>query len=299
MPAENEPVRTVEAELMFSPELQEKMNKNIAIIRQTLSGQPELADRLLGGYNRFVQNEKQRAEKAYQIYEDIFFEKRIDEQEALEIILSRSIDILKEISIKLQGAGENEKYSEKEKAVEEIIGDLLEKQKITARAVEEIKKIAAEVNQMCAEIDQTRVDFYNKEEEIYRTRLEDRGRQLREAKEKIDRKEFRSNWEQQGQVFEDDNDLEDLIAELYDGSEYFLDDEFYGGNLKEYEEQENQPKEKLKKYDSYKIQNDIKHFENLYDEDGSQYKFAVEYLDPQIAENIKRNNEEEKKFLSL
>lgn len=72
---ENEPAKTAEAELM-PPELQKKMSEQMAAIRQTLDGQPELAERLLTHYTRFVESAQQRVKKAAQIYDEIFFEKK-------------------------------------------------------------------------------------------------------------------------------------------------------------------------------------------------------------------------------
>lgn len=289
---ENEPAKTAEAELRLPPELREKMNEQMAAIRENLNNSPELAERVIFQYARFAESERQRVKKAAQIYDEIFFEKKLDEKEAVEMALLRSVEALREISVKLEGASGNEKDSKPEKTVKEILDDLSEKQKITVRAVEEIKKIAAEVNRMCAEIEQARTDLFNQEEAMYRAGLTKRARELREAKAKIDRRQFRSEWEQQGWVFRDETEVEDLISELYDDSEYLL-----AGNFSEdefFNEETRRAKEKFGKYDSYRIQNELEHFEKLYDNDGSQYKFAVEYLDPQTAENTKRKSEEKR-----
>lgn len=296
---ENRRVNDQEIQLIFAPELREKANVAIEDLREHLSGSPESSERLLSQCARFVEEEEQKIKKASEVYGEIFYEKELNKKEAAEIVLSRAIEVLDDIHKRVK-----ESAGDKEKIIEEALDGLREKQKADEKAMGEIKKIAEQVNQMYAEIDQVRIDIANKEDEIWREHQRERGREVREAREKIDREEFKRKWEEQGFVFMDDDDVDDLISEIYDDTEYMIDaddGEFFSSEeeKEEYDEEIRQQRERLKKYDSYRIQREIESYERMYDKDGSNYRFAVEYLDPidiagypSTSENTKRRSEE-------
>ncbi len=189
---ENSLARNKEAELMFPVASHEEMKTRAAVdaIHESLSNFPELAGRLVARCTRFVENEKQKIKEASRLCEEIFYEKKIDQKEAVETVLLRSIEVLEEIHEKIKKAGDR-----REKIIEEVTGELYKKQKTTAKAIEEIKKVAEQINHMLAEIDHVRIDIANKEEEMREEYMEERAREVREARENIDRKEFRDKWE--------------------------------------------------------------------------------------------------------
>jgi len=129
------------------PENQEKEFETPGLLDK-LRHQYEAADLLFAEYGRLVDGAEKTAEEISQIYNEIFFEKQVDKKQVADAILSRSAKLLADAEERLKDAPEEEK----EVLAKDLIEGLVKERMARQRMLEDLKKMALELNKRYADI---------------------------------------------------------------------------------------------------------------------------------------------------
>ena len=124
----------------LSLESGELSGDDIINIGKKLQNKPDLADKLFAEYARLVDSAAEETKKIIKMYDDLFPGYKIKQNQVVNAILKKAVDLLVRVSQKFGNAQE----IEKESIIEDLIKDLERYDKIKQKSIENfmtIKKI--------------------------------------------------------------------------------------------------------------------------------------------------------------
>lgn len=128
-----------------------------------LENQPQTADLLFSEYARLVDSTEQTAASVEQLYNEIFFEKKIDKNEINRSILKRAGQLLLNAEKNLKNTPENDKSA----MVRELVEELIREQMAQKIMLENFKAIAVKLNEKYREINLSVLSDERREEVNY------------------------------------------------------------------------------------------------------------------------------------
>ncbi len=130
---------------------------------ELLKNQPSVANILFSEYAQLVDKTDLAAEEASKLYNEIFFEKKIDKNQTTQTILKRASKLLLDMEHKLKDTSEDDKPA----VVKELIEELIKEQITQKQIVEEMKRLAENLNTIYAELHENYFDSDDMESREY------------------------------------------------------------------------------------------------------------------------------------
>lgn len=126
----------------ISLDVNRDMGDRILSIGESLENQPHIGQALFSEFTDIIENSDQVIEKVTQLYNDIFFEIKLDKNQIRETILRHGHDLLLRASQGLESASSEDKGD----IVKKLIQDLREQDNARQKSLEELKQVATQLN---------------------------------------------------------------------------------------------------------------------------------------------------------
>ncbi|MFA6097023.1 MAG: hypothetical protein WC788_05340 [Candidatus Paceibacterota bacterium] len=126
----------------------EEMGGKILEMGEKLEDQPEIADALFSEYAKVIDRINENAEELCKIYEEIFFEKKLDKSEVSQAIVGRANNLLLDGSDMLEKANP----SDQKVIIEKIIKEFRDQTLAGEREIGEFRDMAGKLNSKYREI---------------------------------------------------------------------------------------------------------------------------------------------------
>jgi hypothetical protein len=191
----------------LSLESNEEMGEVILGIGENLRSQPEVADRLFAEYAKMVDGSEKTADEIVKMYDEIFFEKQIDRNEIIQVILREASELFENASKDLKRAGEEEKKD----IILKIIEKLAKKRKSQESELIKLKNIADVLNSQNKEINDDYTEFINeKEKDEIRKKMEAEGKSEEDIEDYLDYIDFDQHMEFNPAIYDTGEALEEM-----------------------------------------------------------------------------------------
>ena len=249
----------------LSLESGELSGEEVMKIGESLNNSPELqetANKLFQEYAGIVDGAEQNTDDLIKMYNEIFFDKKIDREKASQAVLGKASELLKSVSEELTDCSDDEKNN----VVKESIVDLRRQEKVQNSVIENFKKIIVRLNKQYKKSSDNYTVFINeKEKEEIRKQMKIDGDNEEEINDYLEY----VNWAQ-------DSEFDGVIYDTL---------ESYNKMLKREEQHEH--------FDSNRIKKIIAEMETYYKDEPS--KKIKHWLD-NFKENLKLQQDIEQKL---
>ncbi|MFO7807209.1 MAG: hypothetical protein R6V40_02175 [Candidatus Moraniibacteriota bacterium] len=141
----------------LSLELGEVSGEEILNIGKNLEDEPEAAQRLFSKFAEITDSAEESVEEVVKMYNEIFFNKKIDRNKAINAILKKAFSLLEKAAAELENCPEEQK----EKLINSLIVDLKREEKIQHSAIVSLKDLMVEFNKKYLSLEISYSGFVN------------------------------------------------------------------------------------------------------------------------------------------
>ncbi len=238
--------------------------EQIINIGDSLKDEPEAAEKLFSKFVEITDNVDESVEEVVKMYEEIYFDTKVDTHKLKNLILNKAVGLLQNASLELQ-----EDNADKKEIIDRLIKDLEEGEEKRSEELRQFKEVAKKMNEQYKRIEDSYISFLNqKEKEEIKKEMIEQGESTQDIHDYLRYIDWTQNCKYDGAIYDTLDAYEEMLEE----------------------------EEKDKHFDSQRIRNIIKEMEGYVEEEPSE---KVQGLIDNFKKYLKYQENFEEKFEKL